>query len=128
MGWLIKALVLAVAVGSLSLVIEKTTPAISLLTEIAACVMLLLLAATLLDPVLDFAARMGQAMQVSGIYAKPLLKCCAIALVTKTGASLCRDAKQSGAASALELTGAAGAVWSSLPLLEALLAMLERLL
>ena len=128
MEWVCKALLLGLTAGLLALTMEKTVPVMSLLLGVAASVMILTLGITLMDPILSFVTRLHLVLGASGVYTAPLLKCFAIAVMTRLGSSLCRDAKQSGAAAALEITGAAAAVWSALPLMEAFLSMLEALL
>lgn len=128
MEWLFKALLLALAAGLLAVTLEKIVPGIALLLSISVSVLILLLAAALLDPILSFLRELSIACGVSGIYTAPLLKCLCIALITRFGVSLSKDANQSGAASALELAGSVAAVWTILPLLKAFLSMLEELL
>lgn len=128
MAWVFKALIVAISAGVLTLTTEKTVPSISLAIEVCACAVILMLAVSLLGPVLSFVSKLAEVLGASGVVFTPLLKCFGAAVITRIGASLCRDAKQSGAASALEFTGAVAAVWSALPLLEAFLSMLQSLL
>ena len=56
------------------------------------------------------------------------MKCVAIGLITKAAADLCRDGSQTAMAGAVELGGTAAALFVSLPLLQTLLDLLEKLL
>lgn len=119
---------MCVTAGILAIVLERDVPGLSLMLGLSATVMVLLLTAAVLDPIMDFLTQLIEVCELSGVYTKPILKCLAIALITKFGASLCKDAKQGGAAAALEFSGAAAAVWTCLPLMQAFLSMLEDLL
>ena len=125
---LLKALAVAIIAGLLSVTLEKTVPGISLLLAVVVPAMVLLLSMSILEPIVSFLHRLGSAFGVSGMYTAPLIKCLAIALVTRLGVSLCKDAKQSGAAGALELVGSFASLYAALPLLEAFLSMMEGLL
>ena len=58
----------------------------------------------------------------------PLLKTAGIAVVTRIGADLCRDAGESAVASAVEMAGAMGALLAVLPLMQAAWEVLRSLL
>ena len=58
----------------------------------------------------------------------PLVKTVGIALVSRTGSDLCRDAGESAVASVLETAGAVAAIWVSLPLFQAAWELLRSLL
>lgn len=128
MEWVFRAVILCLTAGLLAAVLDRSAPSVSLLLGLAATAMVLLLSVAFLEPILRFLTRVNDVCELSGVYTRPMLKCLAIALITKIGAALCRDAKQGGAASALEFAGAAAAVWTCLPLLEAFFAMAEELL
>lgn len=123
----LKALALAMTAGVFALTLEKGAPGVSLLLGIAAMVLILLLSMEVLSPAIHYFQDLCLALGVTGLYVSPLLKCLTIAIVTNLGVSLCKDAKQNGAASALETAGTAAALCAALPLLEAFLSMLEDL-
>jgi hypothetical protein len=54
----------------------------------------------------------------------PVIKCVGIGVTAKICGDLCRDASQSGIASAVELIGSAAAVYAALPLVSALMSMI----
>ena len=58
----------------------------------------------------------------------PLLKTVAIALVSRLGSDLCRDAGESAVASMLEICGSFAAIAVSIPLFKAALDMLQSIL
>ena len=59
---------------------------------------------------------------------QPMLKTVAIALVTRIGTSLCKDAESDTAAALLEIGGTCCAFLAALPLMEMVLEMLEQML
>ena len=54
----------------------------------------------------------------------PVLKCVAIAIITKVTAELCKDASQGAAASAVELAGTVCAMSAAMPLIMSMLKMI----
>lgn len=64
---------------------------------------------------------------VSGTLFRPLIKTVALALVSRLGSSLCRDAGESAMATLVEVGGAFGAIAVSLPLFTAVWDMLQTL-
>lgn len=68
------------------------------------------------------------AVEISSTLFLPLLKTAGIAVVTRIGADLCRDAGESAVASAVEMAGAMGALLAVLPLMQAAWEVLRSLL
>lgn len=128
MEWVFKAIVFCLTAGLFAVVLERTVPEFALLVGVLTAVLVLILSARFLEAVFQFLEELKSVCGLSGVYTQPILKCLALALMTKIGTSLCRDSKQSGAAAALEFLGAAAALWICIPLLEAFLSMLEEIL
>ena len=74
-----------------------------------------------------FRRRVGQAALPGEVF-QPMLKTVAIALVTRIGTSLCKDAESDTAAALLEIGGTCCAFLAALPLMEMVLEMLEQML
>ena len=107
---------------------KKNAATMALPLSMAVCAFAVFLSAEALRPVL---AVVGQARSLSGLapaYFQPVAKCVVIGLLSKTASDLCRDGGHTAMAGAVEYGGAAAALWVSLPLLETLLGLLERLL
>ena len=128
MDWIIKLAAAAVLSALLAVMIQKTTPANALLVSIAAAVMIALASATFLQPVLSFVRKLEVDFSVSSVYTGTMIKCVLISVVTRFGISICKDAGQSGLASALDFGGTIASVWVAIPLFESLMAMLEELI
>ena len=111
----------------LALVLKKGSPELALLLALAAVAAVLLFLAGALGELLDFLREIGAASGLSEDLFIPLYKTAGIALVVKTGGSLCHDAGESALASAVETAGTVCALLVSLPLLRAVLALLLEL-
>ena len=111
-----------------ALLIKKHNAELARLISVAAGVVILLSALTLVG---DVGELIDKAMEMSGMSRAvlvPVLKCVAIGMVTKLGSDICRDAGGSGVASSVELAGALAAVCAALPLMQTFLKMMEDLM
>ena len=81
-----------------------------------------------LEEVTDFLRELLDWGGLSAELFTPLLKTVAIALVSRTGGALCRDAGEGAMAGLVEIAGAFAALLVSLPLFRAAWQMLEGLL
>ena len=118
--WQIVALGLLGAV--LAALLKKHTPELALLLAVAVC------GAAALAAVWAFLEDLLAAVEISSTLFLPLLKTAGIAVVTRIGADLCRDAGESAVASAVEMAGAMGALLAVLPLMQAAWEVLRSLL
>lgn len=112
----------------LTLLLEKSHPELAILLALSVCAGLLLFGLSRLGTVLSALKRLAQAGGLSSDLLQPLVKTVGIALVTRTGAELCRDAKQGAMASVVEMAGAFCAIIVSLPLLGAVWELLRGML
>ena len=101
----------------LTLLLEKSHPELAILLALSVCAGLLLFGLSRLGTVLSALKQLAQAGGLSSDLLQPLVKTVGIALVTRTGAELCRDAKQGAMASVVDMAGAFCAIIVSLPLL-----------
>ena len=106
--WQIVALGLLGAV--LAALLKKHTPELALLLAVAVCGAAALAAARGVREVWAFLEDLLAAVEISSTLFLPLLKTAGIAVVTRIGADLCRDAGESAVASAVEMAGAMGAL------------------
>ena len=100
----------------------------ALLLALAVCVAVLAALARGLEEVTDFLRELLDWGGLSMELFTPLLKTVAIALVSRTGGALCRDAGEGAMAGLVEIAGAFAALLVSLPLFRAAWQMLEGLL
>lgn len=112
----------------LALLLQKNNPELAILLALAVCVGVLLFGLGHMKSVLAMLEQMAQAGGLPSDLLQPLLKTVGIALVSRTGAELCRDADQKAMASVVEAAGAFSAVVVSIPLLGAVWELLRGML
>lgn len=115
------AVILALALGSHG----KQT---GILLSIGVCCMVGCIAVSYLSPVVDFLHRLQQIGELDGQMLRIMLKAVGIAMVGEIASMICTDSGNAALGKALQLLSAATILWLSLPLLEALLDMLQGIL
>lgn len=125
MELLIKLTALSLCVSAVTALLKKSDEALSLLLLLAAvlvgCAMLL----PALSELFDFCERALSLMDLPLTLFVPVVKVTAIALVARFSCALCADAGQSALSSLLAAAGTLCALVCALPLMEALLEMVE---
>ena len=111
----------------LAALLKKHTPELALLLAVAVCGAAALAAVRGVREVWAFLEDLLAAVEISSTLFLPLLKTAGIAVVTRIGADLCRDAGESAVA-AVEMAGAMGALLAVLPLMQAAWEVLRSLL
>ena len=109
----------------LGLTHRSSSPEMTLLLAAAVTVAVLLALIEPLRTLLEVLDRLAEGAGVSRALLLPLYKAVGIAMVVKIGGGLCRDAGEGALASVLELAGTVCALLAALPLLRAVLALLE---
>ena len=112
----------------LTALLKKTSPDTALLLALAVCVVVLTALARGLEEVTSFLRELLDWGGLSVELFAPLLKTVAIALISRVGGALCRDAGEGAMASLVEIAGAFAAILVSLPLFRAAWRMLEGLM
>ena len=128
MEQLIRFSAAALLATAVCLILKRSDPELQLPLAALVCAFVLGGAAVLLGPVKELLAEAEALSGLSAAYFLPVAKCVAIGILSKGAADLCRDGGQSAMAGAVELGGAAAALYVSLPLLSTLLGLLEKLL
>ena len=118
----------ALLATAVCLILKKSNPELQVPLAAVVCGFVLSGAAVLLQPVRELWAEAEALSGLSGVYFQPVVKCVVIGILSKGAADLCRDGGQSAMAGAVELGGAAAALYAALPLLTTLLGLLGRLL
>ena len=111
-----------------AVLLKKTSPENALLLALAVCLGILLILVRQLGEVCDF---LREVLTWGGLPEEafaPLAKTVGIALISRTGAELCRDAGEGAVASVLEMAGAFAAILVAVPLFQAVWEMLQTLL
>lgn len=125
MELLIRLAALSLCAAAVTLLLRKSDEALALLLLLAAVIVGCALLLPALSELADFCTR---ALALTGLPAAlfvPLLKVMAIALVARFSCALCADAGQSALSALLGAAGALCALVCALPLLEAVLSMVE---
>ena len=116
-------------IGSLSaLFLKREVKELSLLLSIVTSVILLSLVTAGALEILSLLRQLAETAEISDALLAPMLKVLGIEVVTNLVANICRDAGEGGVASAVELTGAICALYTSIPVIQAVLMLIEELL
>lgn len=109
-------------------VVRKQAPEIALVLTLCAAVAVLVAVSGELGLIVGYIQRLAQAGGISQELIAPVMKTTGIAMLCKFTADFCRDAKENGLASAVELAGTVLGLVAAMPLLQGVLALLEELL
>ena len=125
---MLKLAVLGVAAALCAVVVRKSTAELGLVLALAAGAVILSGALGALEAVRALIDTLADTAGLSPAVVAPVLKTAGIAVLTRLSAELCRDAKESGIATFVEIAGALSALYVALPLLETVLRMVTGLL
>ena len=128
MSDIIKVAAAAVAAAVCAVVVRRQTPELGLALTICAGAVIVLYCSGALTAAMELMDRLTAAGGLSGQVVEPVIKTAGIAIVTRLAADFCRDAKESGLASAVELAGTALALVTVLPLMSAVVDLLTGLI
>lgn len=119
------AVLLAVVLG---LVLNKQNKDMSLLLTMAVCAMVLIAAVVYLQPVLDFVNRLKIVGDLDSDMLQIILKSVGIALVGEIAGMICNDSGFGAMAKAIRILSTATILWLSIPLMESLLELLQKIM
>ena len=114
--------------GCAASVVRRGAPELALLLTVTAGVWILTAVLDGLGAAAAMAERLAQLAQMDAAVAGPVLKTVVVALVTRITAEICRGAGEGGLAAFVETAGTILALTAALPLMAAVLTMLEELL
>ena len=117
----VKAAALALTAALIGIVLRRTNPELSLLLNICTVVLIMGAALGFTKSFTELAQTVQRIFGVSETLIKPVLKCVAVAIITKMTSDLCKDSSQAAAASAVELAGTVCALCIIMPLLMSML-------
>ena len=116
-----KAAALALTAALIGLLLRRTNPELSLLLSICTVVLIMGAALGFAKSFTELAQTVQRIFGVSETLIKPVLKCVAVAIITKMTSDLCKDSSQAAAASSVELAGTVCALCIIMPLLMSML-------
>ena len=111
-----------------ALTVRKQVPELALLLSLCTGVLILLYCSGALAAVTDFMDELTEAGGLSPEIIAPVVKATGIAIVTRLGADVCRDAGEGAVAASVEAAGAVLALLVVLPLMSGIRALLKELL
>ncbi len=119
----------AALIGGLCAVfLKREAGELSLLLSIATSMILLSLVTAGAIEILSLLRQLAETADISNALLAPMLKVLGIEVITNLVVHICRDAGESGIASAVELAGAVCALYASIPVIQAVLILIEGLL
>ena len=128
MSGVVRAAAAAVTAALCAAVVRKQSPEIALVLSIGGCALVVLTCSGALAAVVELADKLAETGGLSAQVVEPVMKTAGIAIVTRLASEFCKDAKEGGLASAVELAGTALALSAVLPLMTAVLDLLIQLL
>lgn len=111
-----------------AITLRKQTPELAILLTICACVLILLSCSGALASVMQFTDELTQLGGLSPGIIAPVIKASGIAILTRLSSDVCRDANEGALASVVESAGTVLALLVVLPLMSAVLELLNELL
>lgn len=120
--------ILALITTILVLTVKKQTPELGLLLSIAGVILAILLLFQWLTPIIELIRHLCDSAGLDDTMTGPLIKIIGIGLLTQLSSSVCSDAGQTSMAKLLELGGGLLCLYLSIPLLNAVLSLIEDLL
>lgn len=121
MELILKAAALALTAALIGIVLRRTNPEMTLLLSICTVVLIMGAALGFAQSFTELARTVQRIFGVSETLIKPVIKCVAVAIITKMTSDLCKDSSQAAAASAVELAGTVCALCIIMPLLMSML-------
>jgi len=112
----------------LGLSIKKNSPEISLLLVVAASCAVLMAAMSAISKITDFLRSLSEASGISPVSISIILKTIGIGIVSKLASDISRDSGQSALSASVELLGSAAALYTALPLMQAVMKMINSLI
>lgn len=128
MSLFIKSAILCIICALFSVSIRRTSPEISLLMAVGSLLCCASVIIHLFEELKGQITGLLNNCNISFEFFLPLLKCCAVSVISQISSSLCKDAGQAAAAVGLEYTGNLVSILCLLPLIDALFNLIGGLL
>ena len=123
----LQAAAIAVITVVLTSLLKKTNRELSLLLTLAACILIGVFFMRLAEPIVDFLSKLRNLAGLDKTLMTPMLKTIGIGFLTQISATVCADAGENAIAKLVEICGGVLALYVALPLLEAVLDMVEQM-
>lgn len=112
----------------LALYLQSCGKEFSILLTLGACVMGFAVFASFLSPVMEFFQRLRSMTDLDDTLLQILLKALGICIISDLASMVCADAGNAALGKVLQVLSSAAILWISIPLLEKLLDMIQKIL
>ena len=123
-----KAVAVALVAVVVYLLLSKRDKEFATSVTLMVCAALCCAVASFIEPVLSFIHKVTSVASLDGAQLGILLRAVGISMIANLAGMICRDAGNETLAKMIELLSTATVIWLSLPLMQALLELLERML
>ena len=123
--WQVLAGVLIAVV--LGVALSKQGKDITLLLSMAVCCMVLLVAVSYLEPVVDFVEQLQTIGNLDSDMLKIMLKAVGIGLVAEIAVLICNDSGNSALGKAVQILASGVVLWLAIPLMTSLLELVQKI-
>ena len=127
MDTMMKAAAIGIVGAILTAIVKRDAGALALAVSLVCCSALVCCLLGIVKPLLEFLDELRSLAGISTTIVAPLLKSVAIGLITEIASGVCADAGQSSLSKFVQLCGAAAALYVALPLMEAVIALLQQI-
>lgn len=121
----LQAAIIGIIAVIFSALLKKNNKELALLLSLGACVLIAVLLLNLAEPLIDFFGKLRNLAGLDSSLMTPLLKTVGIGILTQICATVCSDAGENAIAGLIEVCGGLLALYVALPLLEAVIEMVE---
>lgn len=128
MGTVFQVAALGLVTACLCLVVRPQSGAVGLLLSLAACISILALGIRFFAPVLTVVEKLRTLTGISSGATAPMIKVAGIGILTQISGAVCEDAGEQALKRAVEIAGVFLAIYVSLPLLTAVMELMEETL
>ena len=128
MGWLLKAAAGVIVAVLVCAILAKQGKEYAHLVSIAACCLILCLGFGFLQPVVDLMNQLQSLGNLQPDWLTIMLKAVGIGLIVEIGVLICSDAGNAALGKSLQIVGAIALLWVSIPLMTALIELLNDIL
>lgn len=128
MSDIIKIAAAAIAAAVCATVVRRQEPELGLVLSVCAGALVLLYCSGALRTAVELMDKLTEAGRLSPQVVEPVVKTAGIAIITRLSADFCRDAKEGGLASVVEIAGTALSLAAVLPLMSAVVDTLTGLI
>lgn len=112
----------------LGVVLSKQNKDMATVLTVAVCCMAVAVAASYLEPVIDFVRQLQEVGQLDSDMLQILLKAVGIGLVAQIAELICSDSGNGALGKTIQILATAAVLWLSLPLMRSLLEMVQKIM